>query len=164
MMCLPKGPAALLALAVGAVACGGGPNTGGASACLLSSSDSVFLASGPVYTTCSVDERAKLVESSAREDFRPSIVPGSRPATLCFSAEVRLVVDAAGRVEPETVRLVRSTDPVYGQAVLAGVRSWRFEPARREGTPVRQVVQEKRMAALRIAVLGQGRDSAPPRC
>lgn len=164
MIWFRMGIGSILALAVIAAACGGGPGPGAASSCLLSSADSAFLNAGPVFSVCGVDEKARLIQSSVREDFRPSGVPRSLPATMCYSAEVRLVVDAQGRVEPETVRLVRATHPDYGQAVLAGARAWRFEPALREGIPVRQIVQEKRMAALRVVAVGQGRPSGPPRC
>ena len=61
----------------------------------------------------------------------------------CYSAEVAFVVDANGRPEPETVRIVRATSPDFGQAVATAVVSWKYRPATIGGQAVRQIVQEK---------------------
>jgi TonB family protein len=49
--------------------------------------------------------------------------------------EVAFVVDEVGR--PRSVELVRSASPPLDSAVVDAVRRWRFEPARKDGVPVR---------------------------
>jgi protein TonB len=48
---------------------------------------------------------------------------------------VSLVISEAG--VPEELQVVESAGPVLDQAVLDAVSKWRFEPATREGRPVR---------------------------
>jgi TonB family protein len=50
---------------------------------------------------------------------------------LCI---VALIVDTAGT--PQSVRVVRCTDPVFVENSLAAVRQYRFSPATKQGTPV----------------------------
>lgn len=151
----------LLALAS---ACGPSAGSRAPEPCGLAAGDSVFLADGPVFPACAVDREARLIDGTAVEDFRPSVTPQTLPAEMCYTAEVRAVVGPDGRVVPGTARLVRSSDPSYGQAVMEGVPSWRYRPAEVGGQPVRQVVQEKRMAAIQVRIAGQGRNPSPPRC
>lgn len=157
----------LVMLSVGVTAACGGGGGGGVEAarpCALAAADSAYLGSAPLYPECAVDREARLVESSAREDFRPTTTPQSLPASMCYRALVRLVVDAGGRPELRSVRLVQASDPTWGQAVITGVAGWRFEAAVVGGVPVRQVVEVERKAAIRVVPLGQGRGNAPPRC
>lgn len=48
---------------------------------------------------------------------------------------VIFVVDTQGRVENPVVQ--RSTDPAFEPAAIAAVKRWKFEPAKRNGEPVR---------------------------
>jgi TonB family protein len=54
---------------------------------------------------------------------------------------VQLVVDTQGRVEPEGMSIISTTHPEFGPASLELARMVRFEPARRNGRPVRVWVQ-----------------------
>src|SRR6476620_160412 len=95
------GLAAALTLAVAcASAKGAGPR--GAS-CPLTQQESAFLGRGPVYRDCAVDKKARLVQQTARVDYRPT-----RPGNACYSADVELVVDTLGKPEISTVRIVRA--------------------------------------------------------
>jgi hypothetical protein len=163
-MALARIPSAIGCLMIGCIvaACahGGG---GAATDCLLTQADSVHLQSGPVYRDCAVDRGARLSESSVRVDYRPTV--RLRPGSVdCYYAEVHLVVDASGNPELETARLGRTNEPGWGRAVLASVRSWKYEPARKDGEPVRQIVRERRTAALALTVVrsGQAAGSPPP--
>jgi outer membrane biosynthesis protein TonB len=50
------------------------------------------------------------------------------------------VVDSAGQVEPESVRIVAATQPYFASAVTATLPDLQFRPAQLGGQPVRQVV------------------------
>jgi hypothetical protein len=126
------------------------------SKCPLSSRDSTYLARGPVYRDCAVDEKARLTTTNLHPDFQPT----GRPESGCLSAEVEFVVDSTGVPEVETARLVRSNSSSFGDAVLAMVRSLRYEPAKIAGARVRQIVSDRRTAVVGNVVVPQG--SAPP--
>jgi len=51
------------------------------------------------------------------------------------------VVDAAGRVEPESWRVLEVTQPAFAEAAREAVLQWRFSPAKVRGRAVRQVVR-----------------------
>jgi TonB family protein len=53
-----------------------------------------------------------------------------------------LVVDTAGRPEPETIGIVSSTDPLFAASVVRALQVARFLPAQLGGHPVRQIVQQ----------------------
>ena len=56
-------------------------------------------------------------------------------------ALVEFVVDTAGAVEPETIGVVAATLPEFGRAARVAAVSAKFTPARRQGRPVRQLIQ-----------------------
>jgi TonB family protein len=47
---------------------------------------------------------------------------------------VSLVVNVNG--EPSDLRIVKSAGKILDEAVLAAIRTWRFEPARKDGVKV----------------------------
>lgn len=57
-------------------------------------------------------------------------------------AIVEFVVDTAGRVEPGSFRVLRTTHDGFAEAVRVAMPCTRFVPARLGGRPVRQVVQQ----------------------
>jgi periplasmic protein TonB len=61
--------------------------------------------------------------------------PAPFPAARGSRTRLEVVVDVRGRVE--SARLLTSDTPYYDQRALAAVRTWRFEPARLDGRPVR---------------------------
>ncbi len=73
------------------------------------------------------------------------------------------MVGTDGRPEPGTVRLLRSNDSALGLALLQSVPEWTYEPARREGAPVRQLVRERRSVALAVTVTSSRERQALPR-
>jgi len=69
----------------------------------------------------------------------PRLLEGSRPALppgelVAAYVELVVVVGTEGRITEATV--VSSTNPELEPAGLEAARSWRFEPARRDGSPV----------------------------
>jgi TonB family protein len=49
-------------------------------------------------------------------------------------AEVNVIIDASGSTF--ATKLLNATAPEFGEAAVAAVHSWRFEPARKAGVPV----------------------------
>jgi hypothetical protein len=140
------------AAVVAACASGGGAKR--SESCGLRTSDSTFLARGPVYRDCAVDRRATAT-STRNPDFRP---PSYR--TTCYYANVEFVVDPTGHVEEGTPRVVSTNETSLGQALLDVVPSWRYEPAQLNGVPVRQIVTEHRAIGVGTVVVPKG--SGPP--
>lgn len=63
-----------------------------------------------------------------------SSIPG---LSFAGSATIQVTVGADGRVE--RVGITQSLHPVYDAMLKDAAKSWRYEPARRNGTPVRYV-------------------------
>ena len=122
--------------------------------CDLSGSDSVFALFGPVYRDCAVDRTAHLLNTQIHPDYRPT-----NPRPMCYSADLEFVVDSTGRPEVPTVRVVRSNDQGFAESVLAMVRAWKYDPALRDGRPVRQIVTSHQVMAVVVVRVPAG---APP--
>jgi len=59
------------------------------------------------------------------------------------SVQAQFVVDADGRVDSRTFKVLHSSHPDFSQAVQDQVYRMSFEPARIGGRPVRQLVQQR---------------------
>ena len=130
-----------------AVACA---SAGGArgNSCELLRTDSMYVAGEPLFRDCAVDERAELINSRVSPYFSPA---GDRS---CYSAVIRFVVDSSGTPEQATARVVRTNSSEFADAMLQIIREWRYRPARKNGVPVRQIVQENRAVFLVAAPAG----------
>lgn len=140
-------------LIAAACASAGGPRLAN---CDAEPGDSVFAAGGPVYHDCAVDRKATL-SNRPTIDFRPATV-----GNACFSADLQFVVGANGRPETATARVIRSTNQAFADAVLQSLGSWRYDPAVRNGEPVREIVTEHRTAAVAVVIVKQGDVPRPP--
>ena len=106
-----------------------------------------------------VDEPVTQISSSIRypDDLRQRGVCGEVLASF--------VVDTLGRAEMETFRVIKSTDPLFSDAVRRGVAQSRFKPARLRGRTVRQLVQQpfafKIAEPIALSSLYPRRDSLP---
>ena len=159
---------ALLLFAAGVTACASSASsteTGVADEddgrCPFRQQDSVFVAGGPVYRACAVKTKAVLLTTDIRPDFRPTVT-----GNTCYSAEVEFVVDARGLPETRTARVVRTNNQAFAESVLSLLPRLRFEPAKLDGVPVRQIVVNRLTAGTTVAVVrvaGGGAPSAPPR-
>jgi hypothetical protein len=116
--------------------------------------DSLWLAQGPVYRDCEVDQKAELRGSEPRVDFRPA-TPVSARGT-CYRAEMEFVVDTLGQPELSTLRARLSTDREFDEAVRASLPQLRYTPARLGDRPVRQLVLYKRAAAVMVVIAPAG--------
>jgi len=97
-----------------------------------------------VYVPLTVDEAPELL-SAPTPDYPPLL----RLAGISGRVVVEAVVDTAGRVEPNSARVVEATDPAFGAAALASVRVALFRPARTYGRAVRVRVRLPVEFALR---------------
>ena len=138
------------------VACAGAANrtTPAGPSCSLGGRDSVFAVGKPVYRDCAVERRARLT-ATVPPDYRPAV-----PRTGCYSVDVEFVVDTLGKPELATAQIVRTNDQAFADAVFATLGRWKYEPAMRGGTLVRQIVNEHRSGASMLVVVPAG--SGPP--
>lgn len=104
-----------------------------AAATLTSLLDSV-----QVYTEAEVDRAAQLAPATP---FAPVYPAELRRANVTGVVVTEFIVDATGRVEPATLGVVYSPDPLFTEAVNAALAGAKFTPAMRGGHPVRQLVQ-----------------------
>jgi TonB family protein len=92
--------------------------------------------SEPVYQADSVDRAARAPYVRVRElPFRMREVQTGRTM-------LQFVVDSDGRVERCSIALVEESSPEWTAAVLPELRRARFEPARKDGRKVRQLVYQ----------------------
>ncbi|MGQ0538039.1 MAG: energy transducer TonB [Gemmatimonadaceae bacterium] len=89
-----------------------------------------------------------------------------RERGICGEVFAVFVVDTLGNADMETFRIVRSTDPLFSQAVRDGVARSRFKPARLHTRLVRQLVHQPFAFSITetspFVTLEPRRDSLPP--
>ena len=128
--------------------------------CMIAAEDSVYLRQGNVYRDCAVDRRARLLTPNVRVDYQPSSRP--RAGTVCYFAHLQFVVNANGIPEISTASITRTNEQRFAEAALASLPSWRYEPALKDGEPVRQIVSERKIMALSVVIVGSGQAKRPP--
>ncbi len=149
------------ALAVGVtMACasgGGAPPVVGSSgrACSVARIDSTFTALGPVFRDCDVDRPATRTSMASHPDLT-----GIRPRP-CMSVDLEFVVDENGKPIPAPLRIVRATSQDFAEAMAATVPGWHYNPAVKDGHPVRQLVQVHEVVQTRVVRTPLG-GSPPP--
>src|SRR5260370_27158388 len=135
------------------MACATGGRRVSASNCQLSALDSAYIDGGPVYRECAVDTRARLLDSRVTSDFQPSD-PRSG-GQQCYSGVIAFVVDTAGAPEPQTVRVVRTNDRSFADALIRVLPRLHYQPARKNAKPVRQIVEYGQVVSLVAVPAGQ---------
>ncbi|MGE3525123.1 MAG: energy transducer TonB [Gemmatimonadales bacterium] len=75
-------------------------------------------------------------------EFRPEYPGLLRRAGVPGHVQVEYVVGISGEVEAGSARILASSDTLFSQAVLRGLRMARFRPARRGGRAVRVLVRQ----------------------
>ena len=128
--------------------------------CALRPQDSTFMAAGTVYRDCAVKSKAVLLTTSIHPEFYPS-TQGTR-GDGCYSADLEFVVDAKGMVETKTARVVRTNSQALAEAVLSILPQWRFQPARLNDEPVRQIMSHRRVVKTMVAVVPLGTSPSIP--
>ncbi|MEO5814151.1 MAG: hypothetical protein ABIT20_02610 [Gemmatimonadaceae bacterium] len=153
-------PAALLVVATLAGACASSGGKGAAaesgSGCALRPQDSTFAIHMPLYRDCAVERKVQKLTMNIAPEYRLT-------SNGCVSAELEFVVTADGKVDATTARVVRTTTPAYAEAVLAILPRFRYEPAKRDGVAVAQIVTEKHEAITKTVVAIAGTRPNPGR-
>jgi TonB family protein len=89
-------------------------------------------------------EPADVTYSMADEDVAPPVSlaqrtppwrPSASEASQDYRGVLRLVIDRSGAVE--SASMVTGTRPWYDQALVRAARDWKFQPAQKQGRPVR---------------------------
>lgn len=82
-----------------------------------------------LLTGADLDQRPRVIHQPG------PVLDGKARARAPGTVKVIFVVDERGGVESPVVQ--SSTDAVFDRPVLAAVKSWKFEPGKRNGQPVR---------------------------
>jgi hypothetical protein len=107
-----------------------------------------------VFTADHVDTAARLTDpSSLRVEYPPTLFADAVPGFVI----AEYVVDTVGHVEAGTFSIVSSTDPLFSEAVRVALVRASYEPARREGRRVRQLVHQP----FAFAALERGNSHRP---
>jgi hypothetical protein len=118
--------------------------------CDRSDQDSTSVAHAPLFLVCAVDTPARLREQRLRSDFNPQLYDRA-----CYSATLTVIVDAAGMPEPGSVHVVRYTNAAFADATVSTVPGFRFQPAVRAGTHVRQIFEwTSSLVVRRVSAVG----------
>ena len=91
---------------------------------------------GSVYLPDRVDVQAHFIATSAEPIYPDSLLRSATSGRVV----VQFVVDTLGEVELGTVAVVSSNDPKFTRAVRDVLPLARFEPARRQGHAVRELI------------------------
>ena len=92
-----------------------------------------------VLTADHVDTAARLADpSTLRVEYPPTLFAEAVPGFVI----AEYVVDTVGHVESGTFSIVSSTHPLFSEAVRTALANASYEPARREGRRVRQLVHQ----------------------
>lgn len=90
------------------------------------------------FSVLEVDEMVERHEGSAAPVYpRDLLAMGAEGVVHAI-----YVVDTTGRVDTTTIQVVSSDDVRFTESVRAALGLMRFRPARREGKPVRQMVEQ----------------------
>jgi tetratricopeptide (TPR) repeat protein len=102
-------------------------------------------AAAPAGGTAVVPKRTEIVATQAKagEIVPPRVLKQALPNVpsdlsrfgQLRPGELELLIDETGKVQE--ARFVRPIHPVYDSLVIAATRSWRYEPARADGIPVK---------------------------
>lgn len=131
--------------------------------CSGSVPDSATSFAGPVYRDCEVDRAARRKGGEPRLAMSTVGTTGLREG--CYYAELEFVIDTTGAIETSSVRVTRSEMRELLEATRESMNQLRYEPAMKDGKPVRQVGVYRRTIGIAAARSGTGFSGAPlPRC
>jgi TonB family protein len=99
-----------------------------------------------IYSAADTEVTAPVTVSQRTPEWHPT----SLEAGQNYRGVLRLLIDRTGAVE--SASMPAGTRPMYDQALLRAARDWKFQPARRQGQPVRYLkVVEIHLAAMTAA-------------
>jgi hypothetical protein len=79
----------------------------------------------------------------------PRLQYSGTPRSSCSKVVIDMVVDTTGKPLLQTVKVVRSTDPQWTEAIVANVPALRYTPAKKNGQVVQQLVRYERTLNVR---------------
>lgn len=92
-----------------------------------------------VFSADQVEKQAELANPAS---FNVSYPPELFAEGIGGAVVAEFVVDTAGKVEPGTFSIVTSSNPRFSAAVQLSVQNASYLPAKKDGRPVRQAVQQ----------------------
>jgi len=93
---------------------------------------------GPAYFAYQVDKPAKPVPANAQPEY-PELLRGGNAGGEVVAA---FIVDTLGVPEVASLKILKSTGPMFSAAVRDALPRMRFIPAEKGGAKVRQLVQQ----------------------
>lgn len=107
------------------------------------------IATGIVGGTGPVSTTETFVEAEVDDPVRPIDIPRPKyppvlqQAGIAGSVDVQYVVDTLGKAEPQSWRVLRSTNKAFEEPAREAIMAGSFKPARIRGQAVRQLVQQR---------------------
>jgi TonB family protein len=98
-----------------------------------------YLVPDTVFSVLEVDQMVERYEGSAAPAYPPDLLAMGTEG----SVRTQYVVDTTGRVDTATIEVMSSDDARFTESVRTALGLMRFRPARRDGKPVRQLVEQK---------------------
>jgi protein TonB len=106
------------------------------------------IATGVVGGTGPVDVRSDVYMSSEIDDPAsvvsvppPRFPPAMQAAGIAGEVVLEFVVDQSGHAEPNTIKVIRSTNKMFEEPAREAVLKGVFKPGRNRGQPIRQLVR-----------------------
>jgi periplasmic protein TonB len=94
-------------------------------------------ASGRAYSEAQVDRAVQVTRAPT-----PRYPDALKSVSITGEVMMQYIVDARGRVEPGSIKVLSATHPLFGEAVRRALVDARYRPAEVNGQPVRQLVQQ----------------------
>ena len=107
------------------------------------------------YFEFQVEKQATPIPDSPHPQYPDTL----RSANVEGEVLIQFVVDTSGRVEPGTVKVLKSTHPLFTKSVKDALVTMRFSPAEIAGRKVRQLVQMPFVFSLNKAPARSSRSS-----
>jgi TonB family protein len=98
-----------------------------------------YLVPDTVFSVLEVDEMVERYDGSAAPAYPPDLLAMGTEG----SVRTMYVVDTTGWVDTATIEVMSSDDERFTESVRASLGLARFRPAKRDGKPVRQLVEQK---------------------
>ena len=92
-----------------------------------------------VYSALQVDEMVERFPFSAAPVYPPELSARGKEGKV----DAMYVVDATGRVDTTTIKVLQSDDSLFTESVRTALGGALFRPAKRSGKTVRQLVQQR---------------------
>jgi TonB family protein len=94
-------------------------------------------ASGRAYSEAQVDRAVQVTRAPV-----PRYPDALKSVSITGEVMVQYIVDARGRVESGSIKVLSATHPLFGEAVRRALLEARYRPAEVNGQAVRQLVQQ----------------------